>query len=273
MSRLEETRKIYQSAVDKLQTDDGYFTDYLKYLGRFYKIPTTHAITLFESNPTATMLADFDTWKKYGNAAIKGQHSSAVLLENGTQLKHYFDIGQTTAKVIPFQWSIDKDITEEFLKSEAKKNGENYRNLAAYINRTAVKQINQNAEEILTKFGIEEKDKKAFIYSVATMAMTAIAARCEHKSTYQYKTPDIPDLTALHMLKTKDDVVTLCDTVHQSAQAILRKMEKSITQIINIKRMEERNNDRARNEQGNRGMEQQAPQQQSSTAGTAARGR
>lgn len=273
MSRLEETRKIYQSAVDKLQTDDGYFTDYLKYLGRFYKIPTTHAITLFESNPTATMLADFDTWKKYGNAVIKGQHSSAVLLENGTQLKHYFDIGQTTAKVIPFQWSIDKDITEEFLKSEAKKNGENYRNLAAYINRTAVKQINQNAEEILTKFGIEEKDKKAFIYSVATMAMTAIAARCEHKSTYQYKTPDIPDLTALHMLKTKDDVVTLCDTVHQSAQAILRKMEKSITQIINIKRMEERNNDRARNEQGNRGMEQQAPQQQSSTAGTAARGR
>lgn len=273
MSRLEETKEIYQNAVKKLQNNEQYFTDYLKYSGRFYKIPTTHAITLFENNPDATMLTDFDTWKKYGCPVRKNQRSSAVLLENGTQLKHYFDISQTMAKVIPFQWSIDKAVAEEFLKSEAKINGENYRNLATYINRIAVKQINEKAEEILKKFGIEEKDKKAFLYSVATMAMTVVAARCEHKSTYKYKTPDIPDLTALHMLKTKDDVVMLCDTVHQSAQAILYKMEKSITQIINIKRTEERHNERAGNEQADRGMEQQAPEQQGSAAGTAARKR
>lgn len=272
MSRLEETKKIYQNAVDKLQIDERYFTEYLKYSGRFYKVPTTHAIALFESNPSAVMLADFDTWKKYGNSVRKNERSSAALTENSTRLKHYFDISQTTAAVIPFQWSINKDITEEFLKDEARISGRSYRNMASYINNTAVSQINGIAEEILSKFGIEEKDKKAFLYSVATMVMTTVAARCEHKSTYKYKTPDIPDLAALHMLKTKKDVVTLCDTVHQSAQAILSKMEKSITQIINIKRMEERNNDRTRNEQANRGMEQQVPQQGGSL-GAAARER
>lgn len=280
MSRLEETKKIYQNAVDKLQTDERYFTDYLKYLGRFYKIPTAHAIALFEHNPNATMFADYDTWKKYGNSVKKNECSSAALIENGTKLKHYFDITQTTAKVIPFQWSLDKAITEEFLNSEAKISGSAYRfrNMAAYIKSAAVKEINKNAEEIMSKFALFEmpqKDKKAFFYSVTTMVMTTVAARCEHKSTYKYKTPDIPDLAALHMLKTKKDVVTLCDTVHQSAQAILSKMEKSITQIINIKRAEERHNEREQtgNEQANRGMEQEAPQQQGGGEGAAARER
>ncbi len=274
MSRLEETQKIYQRAVDKLQTDEEYFTKYLKYSGRFYKVPTTHTIALFENNPNATMLADFDTWKKYGNSVKQHEQSSAALTENGTRLKHYFDISQTTAKIIPFQWSIDKNITEDFLKDEARINGRSYRNMASYINNAAVNQINNIAEKILSKFDIEEKDKKAFLYSAATMVMTTIAARCEHKSTYKYQTPGIPDLAALHMLKTKEDVVKLCDTVHESAHSILSKMGRSITQIINIKK-EERHNEQeqAGNEQANRGMEQEISRQQGSTEGTAARER
>ena len=64
MSRLEETKKTYQNAVEKLHTDKEYFTEWLKYSGRFYKIPAAHTMALFESNPKATIFADFDTWKK-----------------------------------------------------------------------------------------------------------------------------------------------------------------------------------------------------------------
>lgn len=270
--RLEETKKNYSAALDKLQTDEEYFTEYLKYSGRFYKVPTTHAIALFECSPNATMLADYDTWKKYGNYVKQRERSSAALIENGTKLKHYFDISQTTAVNIPFQWSIDKDIAEEFLKDEAKINGRSYRNMASYINNAAVNQINGIAEEILSKFDIAEKDKKAFLYSAATMVMTTAAARCEHKSGYRYKTPGIPDLAALHMLKTKEDVVKLCDLVHSSAHSILSKMEKSITQIINI-RTEELKNGRNRNDEVNRGVEQQVSRQQGGTSRAASRGR
>lgn len=56
MSRLEETRKTYQSAVEKLHSDRDYFTEWLRYSGRFYKIPATHTMALFESNPKATIL-------------------------------------------------------------------------------------------------------------------------------------------------------------------------------------------------------------------------
>ena len=220
------------------------------------------------------MLADFDTWKKYGNFVKRHERSLAALTENGTRLKHYFDISQTTAKIIPFQWSIDKDIAEEFLKDEARISRRSYRNMASYINNTAVSQINGIAEEILSKFDIEEKDKKAFLYSVATMVMTTVAARCEHKSTYKYKTPDVPDLTALHLLKTKEDVVKLCGTVHNSAHSILSKMERSITQIINIKK-EERHNEQEQtgNEEANRGVEQEVSPQQGSIERAASRGR
>ena len=272
MSRLEETKKTYQNAVEKLHSDKEYFTEWLRYSGRFYKIPAAHTMALFESNPKATIFADFDTWKNHGNSVKYKERSSAALVENGSELKHYFDISQTTAINIPFQWSIDKDITEEFLKSEAKISGRGFRNMATYINTVAINHIADNAESILSKFAVNEADRKAFLYSVSTMVMTVIAARCEYRSTYKYKTPNIPDLSALDMLKTNEDTVKLCDTVQQSAKAILSKMEKSITQIINI-RTEALRNERNRNDEANRGMEQQISKQQSGIAGDAARGR
>lgn len=272
MSRLEETRKIYQTAAEKLHSDRKYFTEWLSYSGRFYKIPAAHTISLFESNPNATIFADYDTWKEYGNSVKYNERSSAALIKNGSTLKHYFDISQTTMVNIPFQWGIDKYITEEFLKSETKTSGRSYRNMASYINSAAVKQISDNAESILSKFSVNETDRKAFLYSVSTMVMTVVAARCEYKSTYKYKTPGIPDLSALDMLKTNEDTVKLCDTVQKSAKAILSKMEKSIIQIINI-RTEELKNGRNRKDETDRGMEQQVSRQQGSAEGTPAQGR
>lgn len=203
---------------------------------------------------------------------MRNEHSSAALIDNGSKLKHYFDLTQTTMAHIPFQWGIDRDIAEKFLQNEVKTGGRSYRNMASYINNAAVKHIADNTEGILSKFPIIEADRKAFLYSVSTMVMTAVAARCEHKSSYKYKAPDIPDLSALDMLKTNEDTVKLCDTVQKSAKAILSKMKKSITQIINI-RTEELKNGRNRDDETNRGMEHQVSRQQSGTAGASARGR
>lgn len=256
MSRLEDTKTKYQNALERLHTDEQYFLDYLNFSGRFYKIPAVHTISLYEDNPNATVFADYDTWKKYGNSVKTGVHSSAALIENGRKLKHYFDISQTTQEVIPFQWGINKAITEDFLKREKQQSGREYRCLASYINEKAVKTVSENAENILSKFSVDEADIKAFLYSVSTMVMTVIAARCEYKSSYKYKTPDVPDLSALHMLKAKEDTIQLCDTVQKNAKLILSQMEKSFTQIINIKQ-EELKNERNRDEQADRGMEQQ----------------
>ncbi|MCM1060920.1 MAG: DEAD/DEAH box helicase family protein [Eubacterium sp.] len=272
MYRLKETREKYQNILEMLRTDDLYFTEYLKFAGRSYKIPAVHTVSIFENNPSGTIFAEYGTWKKYGNSVKSGERSSAVLNENGAKLKHYFDINQTTAEIIPFQWSIDKEITEEFLKNETRQGDKDYRNLATYISTQSVKTVSENSENILSKFPVDEANRKAFLYSVSTMVMTMIAARCEYKSAYKYKTPNIPDLTALHMLKTKEDTIRLCDTVQQSAKTILLKMEKSITQIINIKQ-EEIKNGRNRDDEADRGMEQQAPRQQGGNSRSASRGR
>ena len=160
MSRLEETRKTYQNAVEKLHTDKEYFTEQLRYSGRFYKIPAVHIMTLFENNPNATIFADYDTWKKYRNSVMSQERSSAALIDNGNKLKHYFDISQTTAEIIPFQWSINQDITKEFLKAEMKISGRSYRNMVSYINTVAVKHISDNSESFLSKFTVNETDRK-----------------------------------------------------------------------------------------------------------------
>ena len=55
MSRLEQTRQVYSLALEQLYENEQHFTDFLRYAGRFYKLPFSHTSTPFHLNPEATM--------------------------------------------------------------------------------------------------------------------------------------------------------------------------------------------------------------------------
>lgn len=96
MARIDEVRERYESITEQLYKNKETFAEYLKFAGKFYKMPTAQTMTMFATNPKATMVADYDTWKKFGHYVKRGANSIAVLCGNG--LKHYFDISQTNGE-------------------------------------------------------------------------------------------------------------------------------------------------------------------------------
>ncbi|GAB3910551.1 hypothetical protein GCM10027612_86590 [Microbispora bryophytorum subsp. camponoti] len=49
------------------------------------------------SRPDATMLADYDSWRRLGRQVVKGERGIRIVQSNGARPSTVFDIGQTTA--------------------------------------------------------------------------------------------------------------------------------------------------------------------------------
>lgn len=247
--RLTESCEMYKCSLKELFDDENRFVDFLRYSGRFYKLPFNHVATLYRYNPDAEMWADYETWKRYGNNVLRNQRSSAVHT-GGNQLKHYFEIGQTTHTTTPYQWSLNKAVLQDFLSEVNLSENKTYRSLASYINRHVEQWTSDHAEDILKSFNVSSDSKSQFLKSFCTLAETIVSARCEHNSTYKYKVPDVPDLTALKTLKSPEDLERICGFAHTAAKTVLLDIERKVTKIINLQRSEQ-------NEQHNREVSQE----------------
>lgn len=129
MARKDEVRERYESITEKLYKDKAAFADYLKYAGKFYKLPTTQTMVMYATNPQATMVADYDTWQHFDRTVQRGAKSIAV--PYGSEIKHYFDIAQTNGSRKPFQWTLDKQTAQDFITAFSKAESKEYKNLSS----------------------------------------------------------------------------------------------------------------------------------------------
>ncbi len=93
MTRYDRVRENYESVTERLFSDKTAFEDYLKFAGKFFKLPSVQSMIIYGTNPKAVMVADYDTWTKFNRHVKRGTSSIAVLVNGG--LIHYFDISQT----------------------------------------------------------------------------------------------------------------------------------------------------------------------------------
>ena len=99
MARIDKVRESYEEVTNRLFADKEAFADYLKFAGKFFKLPSAQSMLVYSTNPSATMVADYNTWKKFDRHVKRGTNSIAVLNNGG--LKHYFDISQTAGSRTP----------------------------------------------------------------------------------------------------------------------------------------------------------------------------
>lgn len=62
MAKRENIIRAYERAVEQLFSNKAAFADYLDFSGRFYKLPSSQTIMIYDDNPNAKMVADYDTW-------------------------------------------------------------------------------------------------------------------------------------------------------------------------------------------------------------------
>jgi len=241
MATLGEVQKSYDEAIGRLLSDKNAFAEYLKFGGRFFKLPSAQAISIFAANPDAKMVADYDTWQRFDRQVKRGAAGIPVISEG--KVKHYFDISATVGKKVPYQWTVDKEVAESYIKRLSEEENKQFHKFAGCINFLSDRAAESVAEQAAEALGIAENDRKTFAVSLASMVRYTVAARCEWGGHYKYGSPAL-DLSALDFLKGKEDLERLTEYVRSSAKSALIRMEKSINNIISERSIE--------NERGNK---------------------
>lgn len=248
MTKRENIIRAYDRAAEHLFSDKTSFTEYLDFSGRFYKMPSSQVIMLFDDNPNATMVADYETWQRFGRKIKVGGWSTDVL--SGGEIKRLFDISMTKGENIPYQWTLNKKIAEEFVNRLSKAENRNFTGMSDCIYHLAVNSVMERIEDIkgsLDIIDINVNDEATFRKSFASMVRRVVAARCEWNSDFTYGGTGAAkgvDLSALDLLDNSGDMETLLEEVQITAKNVLKSMEKSINDIIFERSIDNERNER-----------------------------
>ncbi len=239
MARIDSVLENYEKVTERLFSDKAAFAEYLKFAGKFFKLPSAQSMAVYGANPNAVMVADYDTWKKFGRQVKRGTSSIAVPYNGG--LKHFFDISQTAGDKTPYQWTLDKNIAAALIKETYENEGRRFQSLAGCLNYLGAEKTRGNLESAVNTLNISEDNRKGFEKSFISMVQYLIAARCELGGHFKYN--GTADLSALDMLNSRAEKEKLCEFIQITGKSVLLSLERSINNII----MQGRTNDYGRN--------------------------
>ena len=239
MARIDSVLENYEKVTERLFSDKAAFAEYLKFAGKFFKLPSAQSMAVYGANPNAVMVADYDTWKKFGRQVKRGTSSIAVPYNGG--LKHFFDISQTAGDKTPYQWTLDKNIAAALIEETYENEGRRFQSLAGCLNCLGAEKARKNLESAVNTLNISADKRKGFEKSFISMVQYLIAARCELGGNFKYN--GTADLSTLDMLNSRAEKEKLCEFIQITGKSVLLSLERSINNII----MQGRTNDYGRN--------------------------
>ena len=222
MARIDKVRENYEEVTERLFSDKAAFAEYLKFAGKFFKLPSAQSMAVYGANPNAVMVADYDTWQKFGRQVKRGTSSIAVLDNGG--LKHFFDISQTNGSKTPYQWTLDKDIAAALIEETYESEGRRFQSFGGCLNYLGAERARENLASAANSLNISEDNRKGFEKSFISMVQYFIAARCELGGVFKYN--GTADLSALDMLNSKAEKEKLCEFVQITGKSVLLSMER-----------------------------------------------
>lgn len=160
---------------------------------------------------------------------MRGTNSIAVL--DGSGLKHYFDISQTSGGKPPYQWTLDKRTAQEFIAAFSKAESKEYKSMSSCVNAIGRTAAADNLENAIKALNISETDRAAFEKSFVSITQYFIAARCELGGRFDYKNNPM-DLSAFDLVHSKAEAEKLTEYVQIAARPAMLSMEKTINSLI-----------------------------------------
>lgn len=112
---IDQYQGMSRQLVNKVKSDYEAFTSLLEQSSFLYKYPVTTILDIHSQYPSATFVADFDTWKRL-NRFVKRGTKSIKLTHDREKIGHLFDVSQTGGADISFpDWRLSQTEKRELL--------------------------------------------------------------------------------------------------------------------------------------------------------------
>ena len=92
-----QARQIYDMQIKDVTTSPEKWKSILKLAGNLYRYEFDNILLIYAQRPHATLVADYDTWKKVDRYVMRGSKGIAIFPSRAlnTHLRHVFDITDT----------------------------------------------------------------------------------------------------------------------------------------------------------------------------------
>lgn len=102
-------RQIYQSVIHDVTKNEKVWQDILKLAGHIYRYEFENVVMVYAQKPHATLVADYDTWKKVGRYVRRGSRGAAVFQSKALKpnCRYVFDIKDTGGKDRELTWNME----------------------------------------------------------------------------------------------------------------------------------------------------------------------
>lgn len=111
--------KIFRESyaiIEKAKQNKNLFFEILDYSDYLYKYNAEQILQMYSQNENASVVADFQSWKRLNNPIRKGQHSYKIIYQNESGFYQHLSVFDVTQTINPqyelYQWKMDEQRLE-----------------------------------------------------------------------------------------------------------------------------------------------------------------
>lgn len=115
-----KVRQIYGAVIHDITATENAWKDVLRLAGNIYKFEFDNVVMVYAQKPHATLIADYDTWKKVDRYVKRGAKGAAIYPSKALlseRMRYVFDIRDTGGKNQKLTWELSDDILQEYVES------------------------------------------------------------------------------------------------------------------------------------------------------------
>lgn len=112
-------RQIYQDVISRVTRTEADWKAVCRLAGQIYRYEFDNVLMVYAQNPSATLVADYDTWKKVHRYVKRGSKGLAIFPSRALkpELRYVFDIGDTGGRNVRLTWDLEGENLPDLLSA------------------------------------------------------------------------------------------------------------------------------------------------------------
>ena len=111
MSADYKVQRLYDEYIHDFVSSAENWKNFLRITGRIYRYEFDNILMVYAQRPNATLVGDYDSWKKVGRYVKRGSRGIAIFPSKilKPHMRYIFDISDTGGKNVKLTWDLNGD--------------------------------------------------------------------------------------------------------------------------------------------------------------------
>lgn len=112
-----QVQQFYDVMIHDVTTNEAKWRDVCRLMGQLYRYEFDNILMVYAQRPHATLVADFDTWKKVDRYVKRGSKGIAIFPSRALrpEMRHVFDLSDTGGRYQQLTWNIEENNLPAYL--------------------------------------------------------------------------------------------------------------------------------------------------------------